>query len=77
MLEWISSFFEKGITAQTVCRMISAVRISAKIYGKLSFSDFINADITGVKNTTAFYNDPTAHFLIVLTCSKCGRDNHS
>lgn len=71
--EWISSFFEKGIPAQTVCKMIAAVRMNTKVFGKLSFSDFINADISGVKNTSAFYNDPTAHFLIVLTCSKCGK----
>src|SRR5512143_3895336 len=63
LTEWINSFFEKGITAQTACRMISAVRINAKVYGKLSFSDFINADITGVKFTNTLYNDPTAHFL--------------
>lgn len=71
--EWISSFFEKSIPASTACKMIAAVRMNAKVFGKLCFSDFINADITGVKNSTAMYNDPTAHFLIVLTCSKCGK----
>jgi ribosomal protein S27E len=71
--EWISSFFEKGLPASTVCKMIAAVRMNTKVFGKLSFSDFINADISGIKNTTSLYNDPTAHFLIVLTCSNCGR----
>jgi hypothetical protein len=71
--EWITSFFEKGIPASTACKMIAAVRLNAKVFGKLCFSDFINADITGIKNSTATYNDPTAHFIIVLTCSKCSK----
>jgi len=69
--EWVKAFWENGYTANQVCKRIRAVK-EAKIYGKVTYADFINADIDETPDIVPVAVKDEFLYLLI-TCSTCGK----
>ncbi len=70
--EWVKSFWGERISANVVCKMICSVRTKSKVYGKLTLSDIINADIEDMPDIVNTHSQINDNPLMVLCC-RCGR----
>lgn len=69
--EWVKSFFEAGYSANIVCKRIKASK-GLKVFGKLTYSDFVNVDITELKDIVPVEINPEYYYAL-LTCKECGK----
>ena len=69
--EWVKAFWDNGYNANQVCRRIRAVK-EALIYGKVTFADFVNAEIEEVPDIIS--NEVKDEYLyLTLICRDCGK----
>jgi hypothetical protein len=70
--EWVKTFFEKGYTANQVCKRIRAVKEDVKLF-KVTFVDFINAEIDDIPDIVQQQANKELYLYAILICSVCGK----
>lgn len=69
--EWVKIFWEQEMTANEVCKRIIAVKLNTKIFGKITFNDFMDADLNGLKDIIPVEKE--SFYYALLTCKECSK----
>lgn len=69
--EWVKCFWDAGYTANQVCKRIKAVK-EMKVYSKVTFSDFINAEIEEIPDIIP-PEVKAENYYVIFTCKVCGK----
>lgn len=69
--EWVKLFWEQKYTANQVCKRIRAVK-EAKVYSKVTFADFVNAEINDIPDIVG-QTVKDEYLFLLLVCRDCGK----
>jgi hypothetical protein len=71
--EWVKCFWDKGMTANEVCKRVRAVKEDVKIFGKVTFNDFMDISFDGMADIIVDDESKQQFYYGILICEVCGK----